>query len=126
MVVMLRLRLIVAVVLAVAMALSFTASASADPKFGCPAAEDWGLWGVQEAAEEIFPNLLPGLLPFETVEEVAEVIDAVYDNNDDGNICLKIIWGDDLNPNSHWYKVGVELLGSPTIMYILRDNTANE
>jgi hypothetical protein len=124
MVVMLRLRLIVALVLALAMALSFPVGAAADPKFGCPAGE-WGLWGVQEAAEEIFPNLLPGLHPFETVDEVAEAIDATFDKNDDDNICLKIHWGDDLNPNSHWYKVGVELLGSPTIDYILRDNNAN-
>ena len=122
---MLRLRPIVPLVLALALALSFPAGAAADPKFGCPAGEDWGLWGVQEAAEEIFPNLLPGHRPFETVDEVAEAIDAIFDKNDDDNICLKIIWGDDLNPNSHWYKVGVELLGSPTIMYILRDNTAN-
>jgi hypothetical protein len=31
---------------------------------------------------------------------------------------MKTFWGDHLNEKSHWYKVGVELTGSPTISYL--------
>lgn len=122
---MLMLRLTVVLLIALAAALSSTVSASADPKNGCPAAEGWDLVGVGQAAQEIFPNLLPGLYPWANAGELAEFIDSTEDRNDDNMVCIKTMWGDHLNPKSHWYLVGVDLLGAPTIMYLLRDNTAN-
>jgi hypothetical protein len=122
---MLMMRLTVGLVIALVTALSFTVSVSADPKYGCPAGEGWDLVGVDQAAQEIFPNLLPGLYPWANAGELAEFIDSTEDRNNDNMVCMKTMWGDHLNPNSHWYRVGVALLGTPTIMYLLRDNTAN-
>ena len=45
--------------------------------------------------------------------------------NGEGSICMKQMWGDSLNPNSHWYVVGVDVLGSPTVLTLTRDNNAN-
>ncbi len=120
-----NLRLVSATLIALAAFMSVTASASSAPANGCPAGEDWRIWEVEAAAAEIFPNLLPGLYPFESVDELGDFLDATYDRNGDDMICVKSIWGEDLNPNSHWYMVGVDLLGAPTIMYIPRDNTAS-
>jgi hypothetical protein len=120
-----RLRLVSAMVIAFGALALLTTSASAAPKSGCPAAEGWSLWSVDQAADEIFPNLLRGLYPWEIVEELAAVLDATYDKNGDDMMCVKTMWGDHLNPNSHYYIVGVDLLGAPTIMYVPRDNTAN-
>ena len=53
-----------------------------------------------------------------------EVVES-YDRNGDGDVCLLVMWGEDLNPNSHWYLVGIEILGTPTEQYLVRDNNAN-
>ena len=118
------LRLVLVTAVALIALLSATAGASAAQKAGCPAAEDWSLSGIDAAAAEIFPNLLPGY-PWTTPEEFAEFLDATFDKNGDDMMCVKTMWGEGLNPNSHWYIVGVDLLGAPTILYQLRDNTAN-
>lgn len=107
-------------------ALVVSAPASADPKTGCPADESgWALWTVDGAAAEIFPDLLPGLYPWEDADGLAGFLDERYDKNADDTVCVKALWGDALNPNSHWYKVGVDALGSPTVQYFIRDNNAN-
>jgi hypothetical protein len=118
------LRLLWTTLIVVAALMSATASASAAPKNGCPVGEGWDIAEIDAAAIEIFPNLLPGH-PWQTADELAEFLDATYDRNDDDLICVKTMWGDDLNPNAHWYKVGVDLLGAPTVMYLPRDNTAS-
>ena len=118
-----NLRLVCAALIALAAALSVTAGASAAQKAGCPAAEGWGAWEVDAAAAEIFPNLLGN--PYQSVDEFADYLDATFDKNGDDVICVKIFKGEDLNPNSKWYIVGVDLLGSPTTFNISRDNTAN-
>jgi hypothetical protein len=38
---------------------------------------------------------------------------------------LKTMWGEALNPNSHWYQAGIEVLGSPTQRFFVADNRAN-
>ena len=119
-----NLRFVCAAVIVLAAAVSVTAGASAAPKDGCPAAEDYDAYTVEAAAAAILPNLIPPS-PFQTVAELADYLKATFDKNDDGMICLKIHKGDDLNPNSKWYIVGVDLLGSPTLFFNPRDNTAN-
>ena len=120
-----NLRLVSATLIALTALVSVAASASAAPKVGCPVGEGWEVSGVQAAAAEVFPNLLPGQYPWQTADEFAAFLDATYDRNGDDMVCVKTMWGEDLNPKSKWYIVGVDLLGAPTIMYVLRDNTAN-
>ena len=49
---------------------------------------------------------------------------ASYDRNGDGRVCIKTMWGDDLNPNAHWYRFGLDLLGSPVEQFLPRDNNS--
>ena len=49
-----------------------------------------------------------------------------YDRNGDGRLCLLTRWGADRNPNSHWYRVGVDSsLGEPATLFLAFDNNAN-
>jgi hypothetical protein len=110
----------------IATVLVVAAPASADPgKTRCPAGSGWTLWNVGAAASEIYPNLLPGLYPWADAGELAAFIDASYNKNGDDTICVKTTWGDNLNPKSHWYLVGMDLVGEPTTQYSLHDNNAN-
>lgn len=109
----------------VALLLTLTAgSAVAAPKAGCSAAQSgWNETSVGDAAATIWPSIIdttpfPGGIP-----DLAAALGGL-DKNDDGDLCLLRLWGDDLNPNSHWYKVGIELFGSPVIANYVRDNTA--
>lgn len=109
--------------LACALVLGTAVAAAAAPKTGCPAAEDWTESTVEDAAGTIWPALLdPSPWPDEAA--FAALI-AAYDRNEDGAVCVKTGWGEDLNPNSKWYKLGIELLGSPTQTFIVRDNNSN-
>ena len=115
-----RLTVAVAAVMAV---MSVPVVASATPQKACPT--NWEHVTVEGAAEIIWPHLLdPGALGSE--ENLAAAIAAVADQNDgDGWVCLKTFWGETLNPKSHWYKVGVELTGSPTISFLTEPDNPN-
>jgi hypothetical protein len=77
---------------------------------------------VADAAAAIYPHLFappPGGLPaFETIV-------AGDDRDGDGRVCLKEQWGEALNPNSHWARLGMAVLGEPTRAFIVHDNTAS-
>jgi len=98
----------------------------AAPKDGCPAeASGWYATSPLDAATDFFPHLLPGG-PWATPEAFAADIDALVDFNGDDIICAKPYWGWDLNPNSHWYRVGFDLgLGEPVHGLTMLDNHAN-
>ena len=100
-------------------------TASASPKAGCPVGNGWQDTATVEAvASRIWPGLLDRSLWIDE-QDFRESAVRPYDRNGDGSICLKIMWGDDLNPNAHWYGVGIDLLGTPTEQFLVRDNTAN-
>ena len=52
-------------------------------------------------------------------------LDGAYDGNDDGLMCVQTAWGEALNPNAKWYRVGIELIGSPTQTFTPQDNNSN-
>ena len=111
--------------LAILALLGVPTAALAAPKDGCPAdASGWYATSPLDAATDFFPHLLPG--QFADVAEFAAVIDAGVDFNGDDIICAKPYWGWDLNPNSHWYRVGFESgLGEPVHGLTMLDNHAN-
>ena len=111
-----------------AVALLLVASAApvaAAPSSGCPAAvSGWSEQSVADATARIWPGLLdPGAFPG-GIEELEAAI-AADDRNGDGDVCLLVMWGEALNPRSHWYRVGMDVLGSPTEQFFVHDNTAN-
>lgn len=98
-----------------------TSSTFAAEKYGCPTG--WDEMTLDETAAYIWPRLLaqdafPG---GET--ELRDVLLAPINKNGDDSICLKVKTF--TNPNSHWYKVGIEILGSPTEFMNPIDNNAN-
>lgn len=100
-------------------------SAFAAPKTGCPNGHGFTAnpVSISAAADEIFPVLLdPSAFPGGTADLAADL--AGYDRNGDGYVCLKWMWGDALNPNSHWYRVGMDILGSPTEQVLSYDNNS--
>jgi hypothetical protein len=108
---------------AAAAALALTAGASAAPKFGCPAGE-WQELTVEQVAAVVWPLLIDANKElFGSEENFLDVAVKPIDKNGDGSICIKQIWGEDLNPNSAWYTRGPD--GSPTVLTIPRDNNAN-
>jgi hypothetical protein len=89
---------------------------------GCAAPQSgWSERTVEAAAARIYPGLLDST-PWPTLGDFVLQI-ATEDTNNDGDVCLLVMWGADLNPKSHWYKVGLELLGSPVEQFFVRDNT---
>ena len=107
---------------ALATALLATA-ASADQKTGCPAGQGFtDPTSVADAANAIYPILLDSSA-FPSVDDLAADL-AGYDRNGDEMLCLKWMWGDALNPNSHWYKVGVDVLGAPAVQVFAYDNNS--
>jgi hypothetical protein len=79
---------------------------------------------VDAAAAGLFAHLIPG--QFATVEEFAAAISALDDKNGDGWICQREAWGFELNPKSHWYRLGFELgLDEPVHFLYASDNNAN-
>lgn len=121
---MARLRPLCITLIGLATVLSTTASASADPKTGCPVGTGWNEMTVEEVAARTWPALLD-TSPWANEAEYRESFVRPIDRNGDGSICLKIMWGERLNPNSHWYRVGVELIGTPTEQFLGHDNNAN-
>jgi hypothetical protein len=117
-------RALIATLIAAAL-IALPATALAAQKTGCAAAESgWHAVLVTQAAADFFPHLTPG--QFTSAEEFAEVIDALYDGNGDDMACIKLMWGWELNPNSHWYRLGFALgLDEPVHVMMVIDNTAN-
>jgi len=98
--------------------------ASAEPKSGCPVGTGWEELTVESAAATVWPELLDQA-PWANQQVFQEEIVRPYDRNGDGSICMKTMWGEHLNPNSHWYLVGIEILGTPTQQFLASDNSAN-
>jgi hypothetical protein len=108
---------------AVALLLVTAMPVLAAQKTGCPTAEEWAITTVEDAAETIWPALLDkSAFPGGQAEFEAAL--GGFDKNDDGWMCVKTSGGDELNPNSKWYRVGIELIGSPTQFFIPRDNNS--
>ena len=84
----------------------------------------WNEMTVEEVAQRVWPALLDQS-PWTDEADFRESAVRPIDANGDGSICLKIMWGEKLNPNSHWYGVGIDLIGTPTEQFIPRDNNAN-
>lgn len=116
-------RMILAIPAAVLLGSAASATALGAPATGCPSGEGWGEWTIEAAAERIWPALIDSS-PFPGGIADFEAAVAGYDRNADGTVCIKIMWGDDLNPNAHWYRVGLELLGSPVEQFLSRDNNS--
>lgn len=100
------------------------ATALAAPQAGCAAAASgWHLVTVQQAADDFFEHLTPG--QFANADDFADAIDALSDRNGDDDICIKLMWGEELNAKSHWYRLGFELgLDEPVHLMMAVDNTA--
>ena len=90
-----------------------SAAAAAPP---CPAS--WEAKTTLQAATDFFPHLLPG--QFTSPAEFADVIAADV-KDDDGQVCVKLMWGETLNPRSHWYRLGMEVLGEPVHQMLVKD-----
>ena len=114
-------RIVVAGLLGAALA-AIPATASAAQKTGCSdEASGWHLIDIATAAADFYPHLLPG--SYASPADFAADIDAGVDKNDDDMVCLKLSWGYELNPNSHWYRLGFDLgLGEPVHLLTVLDN----
>jgi hypothetical protein len=112
---MLTLRLLAAAVVALSCMVVLATGASGAPKTGCPVGTGWNEMTVEDAAARVWPALLDQS-PWEDELDFQESAVRPYDRNEDGSICLKIMWGEALNPNANWF--GVE-------QFLPRDNTAN-
>lgn len=119
-----KLRVVWTTLIALAALVSITASASAAPKTGCPVGTGWNEMTVEAVAERVWPALLDQS-PWVDEADFRESAVRPIDRNGDGSICLKIMWGEDLNPNSHWFGVGIDVLGTPLEQFLPRDNRAN-
>jgi hypothetical protein len=117
-------RLASATTIALIALIATAGGASADPKTGCPVGSGWNEMTVEDVAARVWPALLDQS-PWANEADFRESAVRPYDRNGDGSICLKILWGEQLNPNSHWYLVGVDVLGAPTEQFLPRDNTSN-
>jgi hypothetical protein len=110
-----RLRLVWATIVALIALIAAAGGASAVPKTGCPVGTGWNEMTVEEVAARVWPALLDQS-PWADEADFRESAVRPYDRNGDGSICLKTQWGEELNPNAHWY--GVE-------QFLPRDNTSN-
>lgn len=104
------------------LAFSVAVPAAAAPRTGCAAeASGWREGTIDEVAAAVYPEILPGH-PWPTLDDFVAAI-APLDANSDGSLCVKQIWGDELNPSSHWYRVGMDLLGRPVVANYIRENS---
>ena len=117
-------RLIRGFILGAMVALLVPASVLAADKGGCPATTaGWEISTPEEAASDFFPHLLPGA--FATAAEFADVIDANDNRDGDAWVCIRLSWGFDLNPKSHWYRLGIAgPLNEPVHALHVIDNSA--
>lgn len=113
-----------AIATSLTLALIVSSPALAAPTGGCGNERaGWVERSVSEAAGIFWAGLLDKSVFPGGVSSVEAAIDGL-DRDDDDRVCMKIIGGDDLNPRSHWYKVGLELIGSPTETFIVLENNA--
>lgn len=110
--------------LLVAWSVVAVAPVAAAQKDGCSAdASGSERMSVAAAATQIWPTLLfPAAFPGGIADLEAAI--ALEDRNSDGLVCVRPQGGDHFNPKSHWYLVGIELIGEPTIFTTVRDNNA--
>lgn len=95
-------------------------SVEAAAKSGCPAANSgWTRHTVEEVAAIVLPELVEPL----PIEELEAAIRAGADKNGDDLVCLDVLWGDSLNPKSHWYRAGGD--DGPIFLFVAVDNNAN-
>lgn len=112
-------------VLAILAALAASSVGSAAPKSNCAnESSGWTKVTTEEATDRIWPGLLD-TSPWNGDKEAFQAVVELSDKNGDGDVCLQVMWGEHLNPNSHWYLVGIEVLGVPTEQYFVHDNNAN-
>jgi hypothetical protein len=123
---MTKLRLAFALLSVCAAAIATTTpTVSAAPATGCAAGgSGWTEMTVAAIAARIWPGFLDKTA-FPGGQAELEQVLGTLDRNGDGALCLKITKGEDLNPNSRWYREGIEILGTPTEFYNVHDNTAN-
>lgn len=117
---MLRSRLVVGLAVACGAVMATVGSVSPAPKTGCQAAAVSKL-SVETAAATIWAGLLDRS-PWVDEADFRETAVRPEDRNGDGNVCLSIPGGEDLNPNSYRLRVGVELIRSPSELFIYTDN----
>jgi hypothetical protein len=99
--------------------------AAAASKTNCGnASSGWTEISTEGAAALMWPTLLDPSI-FGSEANLAAAIEGDVDANGDATVCLKQIWGDHLNPNSNWYIIGVDAIGSPTVASTVHDNNAN-
>ena len=109
-------RRVVSLLLAAALAVFAALPAAAAPP-PCPASWQWAT--AERAATDFFPHLLPG--PFASVADFETVL--IADVGDDDGLCIKLMWGYNLNPNSHWYQLGLNSpLGEPVHLMLVNDD----
>ena len=117
-----RARVSVAAAMCLAFSAVFATTALAAPSAVSCAAEasDWQLQDIDDIAADFFPHLFDAY-PFDTPEAFAADI-AQFDKNSDGLMCARVSKGDDLNPKSHWYRMGwvIPLKGDPEPIHYLR------
>jgi hypothetical protein len=116
-----RTRLVTGLAVAFLAVVVGASGASAAPKTGCQAAEKVSMLSVEDAAATIWAGLLDRT-PWVDEEDFLEQAVRPEDRNGDGDVCLGVQGGEDLNPNAHWYRVGVEVIGSPAELFIYTDN----
>ena len=114
-------RFLVPVVLVPFVLMTIAVSTVAGRNDGCPAG--WNEMTVDQAAAYIWPRLLAQDAFPDGQSELSDAIDATWNKNGDDEVCMKVKTF--TNPNSRWYKVGMELIGSPTQYMNVVDNNAN-
>ena len=98
-------------------------TALAAQQTGCPSdSSAWRLGTVEDVADGFFPHLFPD--QWATPDEFESDFVAPLDRNEDGLVCARVqVY--DFNPKSHWYKLGLEILGEPTQFLTVKDNSGN-
>jgi hypothetical protein len=123
-------RFVMSVALTALAAAMLAGGASAAQKDACPSGE-WKLWPIYSengdigVADYFWPHLLNDLYGFADAAEFAQVLDDLYDKNGDDMVCGHERGGYELNPKSHWYRLGIELIGEPVHFISIKDNASN-
>ena len=95
---------------------------------GNPGQRDGQLMGIDDAVDRTMESLTDAW--FAAVGTTREQVDAdrtalviATDKNGDGLVCMAVIWGTELNPNSHWATFWGDLLDPPeATSFIAIDN----
>lgn len=89
---------------------------------GCPTKSV--LYTVADATDYIWPHIL---IPDAFGNDAANLMAALSGDDKDGNgfVCVKTQWGEALNPNAKYARLGQELIGEQTWLFIVHDDRAN-